>query len=194
MSVVHPQIRFSYDDYKTLPESMEKRYELLDGDLVMVPVPSIRHQRIAVRLVRLLADYAEGRGRGIILSAPTDVVLGEAGSREVVQPDVIFVSRSRAGIIAEDEIRGAPDLVVEILSPTTEARDRGYKLRLYGRHGVGECWIVDPIAETVDVYAAVSGTFDRTLSVHAPEPLLSSLFEDLTIDVGDVFREDWRGT
>ena len=152
MTVPNPQVRFRYGDYKSLPESMEKRYELLDGDLLMVPAPTITHQRVSRNLEVRLHEYCQQTNFGEVLDSPVDVVLGEGDAREVVQPDILLVVKERLSIVVEEEIRGAPDLVVEILSPGTEDRDRGYKKILYGRYGVREYWIVDPAVRTVEVH------------------------------------------
>lgn len=187
MSVVNPHIRFTYEDYKSLPESMEKRYELLDGDLTMVPAPTTRHQLVSRDLEFILHSFVRAHGLGTVLYSPIDVVFGEGAGREVAQPDIIFIGRARAAIITEAEIQGAPDLVVEVLSPGTEVRDRGYKRHLYGRYGVEEYWIVDPAAETVEVYRTIATAFDLALLCRISEPLVSPLFPGLTIDLHEVF-------
>ena len=104
MNVPNPRIRFRYEDYKSLPESMVKRYELLDGELLMVPAPTTTHQRISRNLEVLLHDYCQRTGFGEVLHSPVDVVFGEADSREVVQPDILIVATERLSIIAEEEI------------------------------------------------------------------------------------------
>lgn len=188
MSVVNPNIRFSYEDYKSLPESMEKRYELLDGEIKMVPAPTTKHQFVSRNVEFMLHGFVREHGLGYILDAPVDVVLGDGDDREVTQPDIIFVERKREAIIAETEIQGAPDLVVEVLSPGTEARDRGYKKQLYGRYGVREYWIVDPDAETVEVFQTVATSFDLVLRCGIGDKLSSPLFQGLIIELGEVFR------
>ena len=133
------RLRFTYRDYLLLPEG--DRRELIEGDFYVVPAPSIRHQTVAANLGTLLRERVRRNRLGIILWAPTDVVLSP---ETVVQPDILFVSNERRGIITEPNVSGAPDLVVEILSPGTEERDRELKLNLYARYGVREYWIVDP--------------------------------------------------
>ncbi len=188
MSVVNPHIRFTYEDYKSLPESMEKRYELLDGDLMMVPAPTTRHQFISRNLEFILHGFVRAHGLGSVLYSPVDVVFGEDAAREVAQPDIVFISRARASIIKEGEIQGAPDLVVEVLSPGTEVRDRGYKQHLYGRYGVREYWIVDPEAETVEVYGMTRTGFDLAGRYTVDDALTTQLFPGLGIDLEEVFR------
>lgn len=88
MNIPNPQIRFRYQDYKALPESMEKRYELLDGALLMVPAPSKTHQRISRNLEYELMEFCRRFGYGEVLYAPVDVVMGKGDEREVVQPKI----------------------------------------------------------------------------------------------------------
>jgi len=140
------RIRFTYEDYKTLPD--DKRYELLEGELVMVPSPKTHHQRISGNLEFLLRTFVQEHDLGEIFHAPLDVVLAE---ETVVQPDIIFISKERARIITEDNIRGAPDLVIEILSETTAERDRVAKRLLYAKYGVREYWLVDPTTGSIEV-------------------------------------------
>jgi len=115
-------LRFTYEDYLLLPE--DRRYEIIDGDLLMTPAPGIPHQRLVGRLYRHLDDHVRSRKLGEVLMAPFDVVLSPT---DVVQPDLLFVAAGRASIIGEKFISAAPDLVVEILSPSTEDRDRTVK-------------------------------------------------------------------
>jgi len=142
-----PQI--TWQDVQQLPDD-GNRYEAIEGDLYVTPAPSLRHQTIAKRLFRALARILEGEGHGEVWFAPLGVWFPETD--EGVQPDLVFVSGARRGIVAPEGLRGAPDLVVEILSPTTAARDTGVKRRLYERHGVGEYWIVDAESAAVDVW------------------------------------------
>lgn len=126
------------------------RREAIEGELHVTAAPSFRHRRISVRLLVCLHELLEAPGHGIVVAAPVGVEFPATG--EGVPPDLVFVAEDRRGIAHEDWIRGAPDLVVEILSPATEARDRGVKLKLDRRQGVGRYWIVDPEAETVEAW------------------------------------------
>jgi Uma2 family endonuclease len=142
-----PQI--TWQDVQQMPDD-GNRYEAIEGELYMTPAPTVRHQRISIRLEMALHDLLVDPGHGELLHAPVGVEFPATG--EGVQPDILFVSHGRRGIVAEDWLRGAPDLVVEILSPSTAHRDRGVKLRLYERQGVAEYWVVDPEAEAVEVW------------------------------------------
>ena len=147
MGMPLPQI--TWDDVQQLPED-GNRYEAIEGALYMTPAPSVRHQLISLRLERALERLLVDPGHGMILHAPVGVRFPVTGER--VQPDILFVSNERRGIVAPDELKGAPDLVVEILSPSTAARDRDLKGRLYERQSVAEYWIVDPVGEAVEVW------------------------------------------
>ena len=140
------ETKLTYADY--LKTSDDERYELLNGELVMPPAPLTGHQMISIALASRLYLYADEKGLGTVVAAPTDVVLSDT---DVVQPDVLFVSSRRSHILTHENVRGAPDLVVEILSPASAERDRTVKLDLYARHGVKEYWMVDPDARTVTV-------------------------------------------
>ncbi len=126
------------------------RYEFIGGRLYMTPAPVTRHQRVLRRLWSALVRILMDSGRGEVFSTPLLVEFPGTGDR--VQPDLLFVSNERRSIIGEKQVLGAPDLVVEILSPSTAHRDRGIKLDLYARHGVRQYWIVDPDEDVVDVW------------------------------------------
>ncbi|HUF57452.1 MAG TPA: Uma2 family endonuclease, partial [Thermohalobaculum sp.] len=129
--------------YLALPD--EPRCELLYGRLQLMAAPTVRHQDVVGRIFRVLLDLADHSGGRTVVS-PVDVVLAD---HSIVQPDVIYVSRERSSIV-RSRVEGAPDLVVEILSPGTARHDLGEKLRLYAESGVAEYWIVDPGLETFE--------------------------------------------
>ena len=142
-----PQI--TWQDLQQLPDD-GKRYEAIEGDLYVTPAPSIRHQRISMRLVLALDELLVQPGHGELFHAPVGVEF--PATEEGVQPDVVFVSKARRGILAEKWMMGPPDVVIEILSPGTARRDRGIKLRLYERQRVPEYWVVDPENDAIDVW------------------------------------------
>ena len=138
------QTNLTYADY--LKTADDERYELFDGELVRSPSSREIHQYVLGRLFLRLGAFIYGRNLGKVYCSPFDVVLSDT---DVVQPDLLFVSNGRDNIVTPENIEGARDLVVEILSPATAARDRTLKLDLYARHGVQEYWIVDPDAKTI---------------------------------------------
>ncbi|MCM2269799.1 MAG: Uma2 family endonuclease [Thermoanaerobaculia bacterium] len=139
-------------DYFELPD--EPRCELLYGRLLVTPAPTFRHQEVVAALTALLLAHARRTG-GRMAPSPVDVVLAP---HSVVQPDLVYVGAERAGIV-RDRVEGAPDLVVEVLSPATARRDLGEKLRLYAGAGVAEYWIIDPAGRTFEFLAHRDGAF-----------------------------------
>ena len=175
--------KFTYEDYRTAPE--DRRYELLDGDLVVAPAPNLKHQRVLLALGMLLGRFVKKAGLGEVLLSPCDVVLSDT---DVVQPDLLFISRGREHLVRNgDNVQGAPDLVVEILSPTTADRDRGYKRALYARHGVSEYWLIDPVAETVSVHLQRNGSLVVTQTCGRGQTLRSPTLQGFETDPADVF-------
>ena len=175
-------VRQTYKDYCATPD--DERYELLDGKLMMVPAPNRKHQEILGRLHIELSRFTQERGLGKVYVAPFDVFLSDT---DVVQPDLLFISRAREHMLTDDNVRGAPDLVIEILSPSTADRDLGYKHDLYGRHGVLEYWIVDPMAETVAVHRQGNGRLELAATFGRPDTLRTALLDGLQLRLDDVF-------
>ena len=181
--MINRNVRYSVRDYMSLPESEDKRYELIDGELYMVPSPIVSHQRTSMRLSRILHDLVESQGLGEVFTAPLDVVLSD---EDVLQPDIMFVSEGRSGIVGNN-IRGAPDLVVEILSPGTAKRDKTIKRASYGRFGVREYWIVDPESRSLEVMRAGESGLE-TVRVYPEGTFATSpLLEGLRIEVSTIF-------
>ena len=169
MAIPNPAIKFTYEDYLNAPE--DERYELLDGALVMAPAPGERHQSVSIRLGSKLFQFVDENRLGEVYHAPFDVVLSDT---DVVQPDLLFVSNARAHIITPANIQGGPDLVVEILSPSTAERDKTFKRALYAEYGVGEYWMVDTDARTITVLLlgergfAVEGIYGEGATLESP--------------------------
>ena len=138
--------KLTFEQFRQLPED-GKQYELVRGEVHLTPSPTTKHQLVLLRLVTSLDMYLSKNPVGRVLFAPLDVRLS---ADTALQPDLIFVSNAHAAIIHEEYIRGTPDLLVEILSPSTTAHDRATKLPIYAEAGVGEVWIIDPQAMTVE--------------------------------------------
>jgi Uma2 family endonuclease len=161
-------------DYFALPD--EPRCELIYGRLYMSPAPTSRHQEIVGMLYTVLDAAAQQTG-GRALMSPIDVVLGD---HSVVQPDLVYLSASRRDLI-RDQVDGAPDLVIEVLSPGSHHRDRVAKLRLYAMAGVGECWLVDPDTRTFEFLVNRRGRF--VVSVPEDDVHASPVVPGLSLDV-----------
>jgi Uma2 family endonuclease len=147
-SMAEPADKLSVVEYFDLEETL-RPMELVYGFVVREPaMPSWSHQLVSARLTALLYAHVEELSLGSV-SSPVDVVL-DTEAALVVQPDIVFISNERLGIV-RDRLWGAPDLVVEILSPRTARRDRTVKLAWYRQYGARECWLVDPKQQTVEI-------------------------------------------
>lgn len=182
MTPAQPQparVTWTYADYRLMPDD-GKRYEIIEGDLLVTPAPTTTHQTVSKRIQLALMLQIEEKGLGAVFDAPIDLIASETTT---VQPDLVVVRQQRRNIITERGIEGPPDLVVEILSPTTERVDRSRKRKLYAAIGVAEYWIADPTSHTVEVLALHAEGY-RTVGVFGPgQALRSTLFElDLTVD------------
>lgn len=178
------QIKFTYRDYRSLPESETERYELLEGELVMVPSPTWQHQTVLKRIFRIIDDYVIEHGLGEVRFAALDLILAE---EIVLQPDIILIAKEHQGIISEEGIRGGPDLGVEVLWPATAERDRTYKRTLCARYGIREYWLVDPQEKTVEVLEWTESGYRRS-GLYRDDEVLSSPLPDLEIELSQVFR------
>lgn len=186
MAEARTQIKFTVEDYLNLPESETERYELVEGELVMVPAPSWFHQIVSKRLFRILDSFVREHDLGEVQYAPLDVELSQ---HSLTQPDLIFLAKNRLDLVQEGRVRGAPDLVVEIFSPGTAKRDRTTKRTLYARYGVSEYWLVDPESETVEVLALGEEGFTRTRLFERDETLTSPRLPGLEVPLAEVFAD-----
>ncbi len=184
--MINPSIKFTVTDYMSMPDG--KRYQLLDGELIVAPSPTSKHQSISGQLYLTMRQFVTQSQLGRVWYAPLDVILSD---HDVVQPDLFFVSKVRENIVTEANVQGAPDLVVEILSPATAQHDREYKITLYSRHGVREYWLVDPDEDTVEVWTesdSESGTgLVLTATYRRGDTLESPLLEALNIPLEAIF-------
>lgn len=178
------QPRVGYTDLENMPDD-GRRYEIYGGELVVVPSPLVRHQVLVGAIFRILDAYARSSG-GTALVAPLDIVFDEF---DVVQPDVLFFRAERVHLLQPDAVtRHAPDIVVEVLSPSTASTDRGRKMRTFARYGVPEYWIVDPLARQIEVHALRNGVYLETQVAAVGATVQSVLLPDLTFEVAHVFE------
>lgn len=170
---------FTYQDYLALDD--DQRHEVVGGVLHVSPAPRTRHQYAQALVLSDLSVFVRARRLGLVFGAPTDVVLSE---RDVVQPDVLFVAQARRSIVTERAVEGAPDLVVEVLSPSTERLDRRGKLAAYAAAGVSEHWLVDAEALTVEVRRGAGLPLVET--VRAGARLTTTLLPGFALAVDDL--------
>ena len=173
---------WTYAEYCVLPQDFH-RHEIIEGDHVVTPSPTTKHQRVLVKLTSLLDRHVTVNNLGVVLAAPMDVLLA---ATSVVQPDLLFISKDRQGIITEANIQGAPDLVVEVLSPSTAAIDRGGKMALYARYGVSHYWILDARHLSLESYEIREGEYELTSQFKEDEPVKVRLFPDLVISLAQL--------
>lgn len=179
-------LKFTYEDYLGFPDD-GNRHEIIDGEHYVTPAPLTKHQRILANLLGHLYPHCSQSKAGLVLVAPTDVVFSNT---DVVQPDILFIATSRQGIVTRENIQGAPDFVIEILSDTTRHRDERTKRTLYERFQVKEYWIVDPELETVKIFRLQDGRYSVPEVSNTKEPnsrLSPSVLPGFSIPTRDIF-------
>jgi Uma2 family endonuclease len=184
----NPAVKLTYDDFVLFPDDGQ-RHELIDGEHYVTPSPNTKHQRIVGVLHGLIWGYLEAQPIGQVFSAPFDVVFSMF---DVVEPDLLYLSReSAAKALTSDNVKGVPDLVMEIASKGTRKRDETIKRRLYERSGVSEYWFVDPKTDMVRIYRNEGGRFVAPvkLSRAAGDGLTTRLLPGLELPLARVFRE-----
>src|SRR2546421_5106221 len=178
-----PQGAWTYDDYAALPED-ENRYEIVNGVLIMAPTPTPEHQDIVGEIFSALRTHIKLAGLGRVFMAPIDVDLG---SKNVYQPDLVIVLNAHLDRVTEKKIIGAPDLVVEVASPSTAAYDRLTKYEKYAHARIREYWLVKPTSRSVEVLV-LEGREYRSLGIFRGEQTLPSrIVPDLPVGVEPFF-------
>jgi Uma2 family endonuclease len=180
-----PSVKFTYEDFLNFPDD-GKRHEIIDGEHFVTPSPNTKHQTVVSNLHAFLWMYLRQHPIGQVLSAPFDVLFSDL---DVVEPDLLYISRERVGILTDKHVRGAPDLVVEILSPGTRKTDEITKRKLYERFDVREYWVVDPELYAIKVYRRVEGAFTRAVEISAErgDVLTTPLLPGFSVSLVDVF-------
>ncbi len=177
------QPRFGYTDLLTMPED-GRRYEIHGGELVVMPSPLLCHQIAAGEIFTVLNDYRLRSG-GRAVTAPFDIVFDEY---DVVQPDVVFFRAERLHLLDPNSVaRAVPDIVVEVLSPSTASIDRGRKMRIFAEYGVPEYWIVDPLGRQVEVHVLEDGAYRQAQVATGGDTVRSVLLPELTFTAAGIF-------
>ena len=175
--------KYTYDDYLKTPD--DKRYELIEGELYMTPSPITNHQRISRKIEFLLEKFVTENELGEIFDAPYDVYFDD---ENVVQPDILFISKDRLNIIGDKNLQGAPDLVIEILSESNAYRDLIQKKKLYARHGVKEYWIVVPGEKTIDINILKDKTYELYKTLGEYDTLESQILKGFKMELKAIFK------
>jgi Uma2 family endonuclease len=176
-------LKYTHADLQLMPDD-GKRREIINGELYVTPSPVNYHQKILFNLTLAMGKFLEDNPLGELRFAPLDVILSE---HDVLEPDLLLVLNDHKDIL-QDWVRGAPDLVIEILSPTTEARDRGIKLKAYARYGVQEYWIVDPIAQVIEVYRLTAEGYHLAATCAKGNAVETPLLPGFSLAVGSIFN------
>ena len=173
----------TYDDLLQMPDDGQ-RYEIIDGELIVTPSPTANHQRVLVQLIRLLDAFVLEHGGGELFVAPFDIQLGY---HDIVEPDLLFIASEQGRVPGEHhKFEGSPDLVVEIISPSSRQTDRVKKMALYARSGVQEYWIADPVERTLVVNVLEGQTY-RPAPPNAEGWLASRVLPGLRLDPTTIF-------
>lgn len=186
---VHPDnagMKLTYDDFVLFPDD-GKRHELIGGEHYVSPSPVTRHQAIVQNVNFRISAYLEVHPLGYVFGVPLDVVFTPF---DVVEPDIQYLSHARATqVLSEKHLTGAPELVVEVLSPGTRKRDETLKKKLYEREGVREYWTIDPDVEIVRIYRATAGRYAETieLRLERDEVITTPLLPDFALPLRTVF-------
>lgn len=170
-------IRLTYDDYSLLPND-GKRYEIIEGELFVTPSPNFLHQSVVTNMTYYLSAFLKDHPLGRVLVSPFDVVFSQL---DVVEPDVLYVSKARSSVLTDKNVQGSPDLVIEVLSLSTAKMDRTTKLKLYARFGVEEYWIIDPEGPAAEIYRREKGALDLAATLDAKGLLTSPLFPGFSL-------------
>jgi Uma2 family endonuclease len=178
----HSSTKLTYADYVLLPDD-GLRHEIIEGEHYVTAAPVTRHQRISGRLFYLIQDHLEAHPIGEVFAAPFDVLLSEIN---VFVPDLVYVSKERSRLITEKNLQGAPDLAIEILSPSTKSRDERLKRDVYQRTGVDEYWLVDPDRNVIQVYRQSGGGFGQPVQYGKADVLTTPLLPGFQLSLDRV--------
>lgn len=183
MTAIITKKKTTYADYLKIDDN--NRYEVFNGELRMVPAPSTDHQFISRDLGFLVWNFVNKKGLGEVLDAPIDVVFDDD---EVYQPDIVFIKRDRQGIIERDAIHGVPDLVMEIVSPSSVFYDTVEKKEIYRKYGVSEYWLIFPDEKAIEVFVLEKGDYQEFCRFKKNGCVRSKMLEGLKIYSKDIFK------
>ncbi len=175
---------WTYRDYLELND--DKRYEVIKGRLYEMPAPHFEHQRVISKIILSVRNFSDRNNLGEVLPAPFDVILSED---IVVQPDIVFIYKDNLKNIKGGRLFGPPDLVVEVVSPTSYYRDRYEKFRIYEEAGIKEYWIVYPGEKAVEVWVLKEGKYELYSIASSEGKVKSKVLKGLEVELKEVFNE-----
>lgn len=173
--------RWTYEEYCLLDD--DQRHEIIDGNLLTAPAPDLWHQDWSRELTLIVVNHVKRNELGKVYVAPVDVVLDEENT---VQPDLVFVSTANLGMLQPRAIFGAPDLLVELISPSSVRRERYDKKELYARFGVKEYWIGDPANRSLEILTLKDGRYDLHCAAEMKGKLTSLVLPGLEFDLAEI--------
>ncbi len=182
MAIVLKEKPWTYEDYLQLED--EKRYEIINGELLEMPAPSLKHQKVIWNLAYAFRRFQEATNCGDFYLAPVDVVLSD---ENIVQPDIVYISKDRLSIAKDRGIFDSPDLVVEVVSPSTFKKDTEDKRKLYAKHGIKEYWLVFPEEKVVEVLVLKEGGYEVFSYAFEKGKVCSSILEGFCINLEEIF-------
>ena len=176
--------KLTVQDYFDLDAPEGERYELINGELIRLESPNLAHQETIIALGSRMHMFSHANELGIVLNAPFDVLLSDT---DLVQPDLLFASNERAHIRTPDNMQGAPDLLVEIMSISSARRDWRDKMKLYAKHGVKEYWIIDPINRIIWLMLLRRGALEIAGTYGEGDTVSSTALAGFSVKVDDLF-------
>ena len=184
MLIAEKKKKYTAGDYMQLEEGAP--FQLIENDLIMSPSPSLIHQLVLGEFYDALKSFNKTHAlNGIVVLSPIDIFFDDDN---VYQPDLVFISSEKRSQIIKERIEGAPDLLIEILSPSNAYYDLRQKMGIYEKYGVKEYIIVDPIQENADLYALKEGVYYLHQRAQKNEALNSLLLSGLSFDLSRIFR------
>jgi Uma2 family endonuclease len=179
--------KLTYEDYETFPDD-GNRYEIIDGEVFVSPPPITAHQWASAELTWLLGSHIRQHGLGRLFYAPFAMMLSP---HDVFEPDIVFISEDRMRLVDDKGMRGAPDLCIEIASPSTRTYDRTVKFERYAQFGVDEYWIVDPEGRTMEVFSLENHSYTLLMIARGDEVIVSRVLPDLDLRTSALFTSRW---
>ena len=177
-------VKYTYQDLLTTPDD-RNRYEIFEGNLIATPSPNEAHQSASMNLSLLLGSHIKRYNLGKIYTAPFDVCFD---NETVIEPDLLFVSKERLSIVERQRVNGAPDLIIELLSPKAEDRDRGFKFRRCAQEGVKEFWLVDPEKQVIEIYTLTAKGYELHGKYSGAQSVKSTMLSGLEFPANEVWK------